>query len=336
MTDFTILIQDWYRLNKRDLPWRTTKSPYFIWLSEIIMQQTQVIQGLAYYNKFVSTYPTVNELANAKEDDVLNLWQGLGYYSRARNLHFTAKHIVEQNDSIFPTDYNGLLKLKGVGEYTAAAIASFAYNQVHAVVDGNVFRVLSRVFNIHTAINSTQGKKEFYKLANNLIDENNPGTHNQSIMELGALVCKPKNPKCDLCPVAEICISREKSTMLDLPVKLKKIKVRQRYLNYLIETDDKHVEIIKRTENDIWKGLYNFKLLETNTTLNELDSFKLDTKIIHVLTHQKLEISFWVKKVKSIKNTSAGEIIEIQGINDYPFPQAIIKYFKKSSYLNIK
>jgi A/G-specific adenine glycosylase len=336
MTDFTILIQDWYRLNKRDLPWRTTKSPYFIWLSEIIMQQTQVIQGLAYYNKFVSTYPTINELANAKEDEVLNLWQGLGYYSRARNLHFTAKQIVEQNNSKFPANYNDLLKLKGVGEYTAAAIASFAYNQCHAVVDGNVFRVLSRVFNIDTPINSTQGKKEFYTLANSLIDETSPGIHNQAIMELGALVCKPKNPKCDICPVAEICISREKSTMLDLPVKLKKVKVKQRYLNYLIETDGVYVEIIKRNENDIWKGLYNFKLLESNDSLDSLDTYNLDLKMFHILTHQKLEISFWVKKVKSIKNFTQGEVVEIQRINDYPFPQAIIKYFKKSSYLNIK
>ena len=225
MTDFNLLITNWYRQNKRDLPWRLTTDPYKIWLSEIILQQTRVDQGLSYYLKFVKEFPTIQALANASEQQVLALWQGLGYYSRARNLHFTAKTISNELNGKFPNSFTSLKKLKGIGDYTAAAIASFSYNEITPVVDGNVYRVLSRVFNIATPIDSSQGKKLFYELAGELISKENPGEFNQSIMEFGALWCKPQNPKCEDCPLQENCLAFENDTVKLLPVKDKKIKI---------------------------------------------------------------------------------------------------------------
>ena len=217
---FSSQIISWYLEFKRDLPWRNTTNPYNIWLSEIILQQTQVKQGLPYYEKFITHFPTVESLANADEEQVLKLWQGLGYYSRARNLHFAAKQIAESGS--FPTNYKAILELKGVGEYTAAAIASFAYKLPHAVVDGNVFRLLSRVYGVDIAINSTEGKKYFSKLANTLLDTKRPDTHNQAIMEFGAMMCKPKNPNCEQCPLSNECIAFNSNSIEAFPVKIKK------------------------------------------------------------------------------------------------------------------
>jgi len=205
MADFHLLITDWYRQNNRALPWRSTKDPYSIWLSEIILQQTRVEQGTAYYLKFVTKYPTVRDLAAAEEQEVLNLWQGLGYYSRARNLHATAKFITNELNGEFPPNFNGLKQLKGVGDYTAAAIASFAYKEPVAVVDGNVYRVLSRVFDLETPIDSTLGKRQFSELAQALISKTDPDTHNQAVMEFGALQCTPSNPSCEACPLIGMC-----------------------------------------------------------------------------------------------------------------------------------
>lgn len=234
MTDFHRLIVEWYRLNKRDLPWRETQNAYFIWLSEIILQQTRVLQGMNYYLKFISHYPTVHDLANASEQDVLNDWQGLGYYSRARNLHFTAKLISTEMKGVFPSSFNEIKKLKGIGDYTAAAISSFAYNLPQAVVDGNVYRVLSRVFEVHLPIDSTQGKKFFADLAQELISLKEPAIHNQAIMELGAMQCLPVNPICHSCPLNSICLAFSNRTYKELPIKLKKVKVRNRYFHFLI------------------------------------------------------------------------------------------------------
>ncbi|MBL4723936.1 MAG: A/G-specific adenine glycosylase, partial [Lutibacter sp.] len=261
----------WYLSNKRDLPWRSTRNPYHIWLSEIILQQTRVDQGMAYYLKFIKVFPTVNDLAAASEEQVLKLWQGLGYYSRARNLHFSAKYVVEQLSGVFPSTYDEILKLKGVGDYTASAIASFCFNEVAAVVDGNVYRVLSRYFGISTPINSTKGIKEFKLLAQELIDVKDPGTHNQAIMEFGARMCKPQNPDCISCPLNESCVAVSEKSIKNLPVKVKKIKIKQRFFNYLvIQTKDKKTKIGKR-ENGIWKNLYEFPLIETSKEINEND-----------------------------------------------------------------
>src|SRR5690554_730198 len=220
----------WYLKNKRNLPWRNTTNPYYIWLSEVILQQTRVNQGLEYYLRFIDEYPNVKRLSNAKEDDILKMWQGLGYYSRARNLHAAAKYITNELDGAFPTTYKEILKLKGVGPYTAAAISSFAFKLPHAVVDGNVNRVLSRVFNIDTPINSTQGKKQFQEIADACLSHSQPDIYNQAIMELGATICKPTNPDCENCPLLYKCISRKENTISLRPVKIKATKPVVRYM----------------------------------------------------------------------------------------------------------
>ena len=234
MHPFSQKIIFWYEHNKRDLPWRNTRDPYLIWLSEIILQQTRVDQGMSYYLKFVGEFPTVKQLAKADNEKVMKLWQGLGYYSRARNLHTTAKIILLEHKGVFPKEFETILALKGVGEYTAAAIASFAYNKPYAVVDGNVYRVLSRVFDISTPIDSTQGKKEFNHLAGELLDKNKPAIYNQAIMEFGAMQCKPINPYCAVCPLNTMCLAYSKKLVAELPVKSKKTKVRDRYFNYIV------------------------------------------------------------------------------------------------------
>ena len=262
----------WYLQNKRDLPWRKTKNPYLIWLSEIILQQTHVDQGLNYYLKFSETFPTVSHLANAKESDILKLWQGLGYYSRARSLHFSANYIINELNGEFPKSYKELLKLKGVGDYTASAIASICYDEQTAVVDGNVYRVLSRYFGIHTAINSTKGIKEFKKLAQQLITDEDPGRYNQAIMELGAKQCKPQNPNCDECPLNEGCIALQKKVVRNLPIKEKKIKIKKRYFNYLVLDVNNFTLIKQRSTKGIWQNLYEFPLIvgEDELTFEEL------------------------------------------------------------------
>ena len=224
---FSKRLKQWYLQNKRELPWRSTQDPYKIWLSEIIMQQTRVEQGLPYYLRFTEAYPNVHSLANAPEQEVLKLWQGLGYYSRARNLHTTAIRVSKELDGNFPDHYKELKTLKGVGDYTASAIASFCFNEPVAVVDGNVYRVLSRVFGVETPINSTQGIKEFKALAQELIDHKDPATFNQAIMEFGAIQCKPQNPLCETCPFNDVCLALKNDQIKELPVKIKKTKIRQ-------------------------------------------------------------------------------------------------------------
>ena len=247
MSDFSLSIIGWYRQNKRDLPWRNTKDPYLIWLSEIILQQTRVEQGTSYYLKFKENYPEVADLANATELDVLNNWQGLGYYSRARNLHHSAKHIHEVLNGEFPSEYSEIIKLKGVGKYTAAAISSFAFNEAQAVVDGNVYRLLSRVFDIDLPIDSGKGQKYFQQLADELIDTEDSATHNQAIMEVGSIVCSPKAPSCAVCPLNDICLGLKNNTIEQRPVKTKKIKVTSRFFHYLVFHFDNKTYIEKRS-----------------------------------------------------------------------------------------
>jgi len=270
-TFFAQKIIDWYHQNKRDLPWRDTQNPYKIWLSEIILQQTRVAQGMPYYEKFIENFPTVQELAQADEETVLRLWQGLGYYSRARNLHAAAKYISDDLNGIFPTNYLEIKKLKGVGDYTAAAISSFAFDEVQAVVDGNVYRVLARFFGIEKDITSNEGKKEFRELAQKLIDKKQPAIYNQSIMEFGALQCVPKNPNCKVCPLQDKCTAFEKNTIAKLPLKGKKTVVKDRFMHYFVfvnenkknEMDSEKKGLVKkRQEGDIWQGLYDFFVIE--------------------------------------------------------------------------
>lgn len=289
----------WYTVHKRDLPWRETRDPYAIWLSEIILQQTRIDQGLSYYLKFMERYPAVTDLARADEDDILKLWQGLGYYSRARNLHATARTIAEIFHGHFPDSYAGLRSLKGVGDYTAAAIASISFNLPHAVVDGNVFRFLSRLYGISTPVNTQTGKKEFIKLANTILDKESPGEYNQAVMEFGALHCTPKNPGCNSCIFSNRCIAFQNGSVNKLPVKAGKQKIRSRYFNYLLIRDHEHTYISKRTGNDIWKNLYEFPLIETDEKTGMADLHK---HLSRILGNEKIKISSitpWKKQVLS-------------------------------------
>lgn len=303
---------EWYKNHHRKLPWRETREPYKIWLSEIILQQTRVNQGLPYYQNFVTAFPTVQDLAQAPQEKVLKLWQGLGYYSRARNLHKAAQQVAH-NAGVFPGTYNELLKLKGVGAYTAAAIASFCYDEVVPVVDGNVYRVLSRLMGINTPINATQGQKEFKELASKLISSKDPATYNQAIMEFGAIHCTPKNPLCDTCPFQKQCVAFNTGKVAELPVKLKKTKVKSLFHHYLvIITPQKKTVLRPRPQSGIWAGLYEFPYVEStgNLLFHELredDSFQEllggvrfresvynQEPIVHKLSHRKVHAYFWV------------------------------------------
>lgn len=305
MNDISVKIGRWYEKNKRDLPWRHTSDPYRIWLSEIILQQTRVVQGLEYYQRFVNRFPTVSDLADASQDEVLKLWQGLGYYSRARNLHLAAQQVCSEYKegkaiAKFPTSYNELIKLKGVGPYTAAAIASFSSDERVAVVDGNVYRVLSRLFDIDTPIDSTQGQKEFLSLATELLPEKGVGQHNQAMMELGALCCTPTSPQCLQCPVADHCLSLTNNTIVQRPVKAGKVKIRERHLTYIIYIYNNYLWVHQRGEGDIWQGLWEFVIREGQRPLPNA-SFRIK----HQLTHQTLFAEFHIIPIKDEKEAAA-------------------------------
>ncbi|GAA4273503.1 A/G-specific adenine glycosylase [Aquimarina gracilis] len=321
------------------MPWRETTDPYRIWLSEIMLQQTRVAQGLPYYLSFTKTFPTVFDLANAKEDEVLKLWQGLGYYSRARNLHATAKYVAHELGGVFPDNYKDLLKLKGVGDYTASAIASICYNEVVPVVDGNVYRVLSRYFGVKTPINSTAGIKEFKELAVTLIDHKDPANYNQAIMEFGALQCKPKKPYCIVCPINEGCEALKTGKVDELPVKLKKQKIKKRYFNYLVFSINNNKTIIQqRTGNGIWKGLYEFPLIEdeklsietikTNSIFKNLlvnKDFEIvpyyEEPLVHKLSHQHLYTRFYIIKLPEVSEINGVQkTVDFQEVHKYPVP----------------
>ncbi len=332
----------WYLQNSRDLPWRKTNNPYFIWLSEIMLQQTRVAQGLSYYLKFTEAFPTVFDLAKADESTVLKMWQGLGYYSRARNLHFTAKQIANEFNGEFPSTYKDIIKLKGIGDYTASAIASFAFDEPKAVVDGNVYRVLSRYFGIETPINSSVGIKEFKTLAEALIDKKQPANYNQAIMEFGAIQCKPKKPLCLFCPLSESCVALQKNLIEKLPVKEKKIKVRNRYFNFLVVKTNKNTTILsERKGRGIWQGLYQFPLIESDKIINQkeliaseefISFFPEETTIslfnqkviVHKLSHQHLYTQFWIVETSnsSIAKTKWNDIYT------YPVPVLIANFLE--------
>ncbi|MBP8782435.1 MAG: A/G-specific adenine glycosylase [Paludibacteraceae bacterium] len=312
--EFARLLIEWYHEHKRDLPWRNTNDPYLIWISEIILQQTRVAQGYAYYQRFIERFPNLESLAAAEENEVLKYWQGLGYYSRARNLHQAAISV----NGVFPVKYEDILKLKGVGTYTAAAICSFAYNQPHAVVDGNVYRVLSRFFGINEPIDSGKGKKIFASLAHDLLDKVQPALYNQAIMDFGALQCTPLSPDCTVCPFKNRCFAFNHNMVSSLPIKQNKTKTSERFFYYLLIRDNGNIYLNKRTENDIWKNLYELPLIESNTALavddfirkqefasifkeNSVVNVRLLNKTKHVLSHRIIYADFYELEAQDIK-----------------------------------
>ena len=329
----------WYQENQRVLPWRGTKDPYKIWLSEVIMQQTRVAQGTPYYLKFVEKYPTVLSLAAADEHEVLILWQGLGYYSRGRNLLKAARQVMTDFNGVFPQDYKDVIKLKGVGPYTAAAIVSIAFDKPHAVLDGNVFRVLSRIYGIETPINAPGAREIFQDYADKLLDKKNPGTFNEAMMEFGATLCLPNNPLCESCPVAKNCFAKKNNLQNVLPVKLALKKVKTRYLHYLFVNKDGQFVIRHRKPGDIWQGLYELPLVETrqeeilnlkkaaDETGLKFSFLKPLKKMTHKLTHQRLEIMFYeADLISAINNETI--LTDAIGYKHYPLPKPLELFLK--------
>ena len=351
-TFFSKKIISWYEENKRDLPWRHTRDPYKIWLSEIILQQTRVAQGMPYYERFVQNFPNVISLANAKEDRILRLWQGLGYYSRARNLHACAKKVRDEQGGLFPQTFEELKKLPGIGAYTAAAIASMAFREPVAVVDGNVYRVLARVFGIDLDIMSHEGKAYFFEKANELIDKQQPDLFNQAMMEFGALHCTPKNPKCDSCIFMKTCIAYQQDQQSLLPVKAKKQAARKRYFTYIIIECRGRLLMRKRHHGDIWNGLYDFfliekprlfnpeKLLLEHKELKDVEPAEVSEVYKHVLSHQHLMTRFvWIEfsddqLLKRFMKENELSFYSKKQIDKLPKPILVTRFLHESNYLD--
>lgn len=336
----------WYNQHKRDLPWRHTTDPYVIWLSEIILQQTRVEQGLPYFDRFLAHYPDVVSFASASEGEILLHWQGLGYYSRARNMHRAAKAVVAEHGGVFPRSYDDLIKLKGIGEYTASAIASFSANEARAVVDGNVFRVLARYFGVDEPINSTRGQKTFKRLAKELLDDTRPGLYNQAIMEFGALQCKPKTPDCANCVLRLDCQALKEDRIGQLPVKLKGKASRNRYFNYFVVQDGDRILMNKRHPGDIWESLYELPLIETARHM-ELHELTVEESVVahfgpqaslrllggpvkHVLSHQNLFAQFVAvyQHADTINKKMGWDYVLIKDLGTLAKPQLIYSFLK--------
>ncbi len=344
---FSELLLEWHAGNDRDLPWKASGDPYKIWISEIILQQTRVAQGIPYYNKFVTMFPTVDHLASASEDAVLKAWEGLGYYTRARNMHAAAQKIVAGNNGLFPDSYKTILELPGVGAYTAAAIASFAFNLPNAVVDGNVYRVLSRLFGVGAAIDSTEGRRVFSDLAHDLLDKKNPAAYNQALMNFGSLVCTPAIPCCAECIFKNSCFAYNHDLISAFPRKLKRIAVSERWFNFLvIETEEKFI-IEKRNGKDIWKGLFQFPLIETTRNISsgkvlkmpvtrqffgddEIEINEITSSVKHRLTHQQITARFIriTHSLKDLRLAPGHLIVKKNELKKFPFPKLITNYLK--------
>lgn len=341
------ILREWYFENRRDLPWRKTNDAYTIWLSEIILQQTQVEQGRPYFERFIKRFPKLIDLAQAPQDEVLRLWEGLGYYSRARNLHEAAKMVVSEFEGDFPEHYEDIKSLKGVGDYTAAAIASFAYKLPYAVVDGNVYRFLSRLRAESTPINSSEGKKVFQALADDFLDPKNPDTHNQAIMEFGALQCVPRKPNCEICPFKEHCLGYIRNIHIELPLKIKKKYDQKRYLNYWFFQSEQETWLEKRSAG-IWKGLYQFPMYESQSELKADDlatvlpvniSIEHGKRVLvhrlpkHKLSHQTLFISLWELPLKASGPRPLGEALKkvaIKDLKDFALPRPLRKFLDEN------
>lgn len=342
------LLLNWYKTEKRALPWRESSDPYIIWISEIILQQTRVAQGMDYFYRFTRRFPDVASLAEAEEDEVLKYWQGLGYYSRARNLHAAAKTIMDKFGGVFPKDYKDILSLKGIGEYTAAAIVSFVWNRPYPVVDGNVFRVLSRLYAIDTPIDTTGGKKAFTQLAGIIMNPDKAGMHNQAIMEFGALQCVPQNPDCEACPLKERCAAYASGSVQCYPVKQNKTKTRPRYFHYLYIIYNGKTWLSRRGKKDIWEGLYEFPLIETAQPadfagLQQTEDFRrlfdgagrlnvsVDIpEIKHVLSHQILHAAFYRVEIENVNEALRSYLaVPLEDIERYAVPRLIHIYLEK-------
>ena len=339
--EFSHIILKWYSQNKRDLPWRNTRDPFKIWLSEIILQQTRVAQGLNYYLNFVDEFETVHDLAKSKEETILKLWQGLGYYSRARNLHFTANYISNELNGEFPKNFKGLLQLKGVGLYTAAAVASFCYDEKVAVLDGNVFRVLSRVFGIDEPINTSLGEKIFRELSAELLPSSEVSNYNQGIMEFGALQCTPKNPNCISCPLNGKCDALRTKRVKDLPVKLKKTKVLELHMSFLVLITCRETVLRKREGKGVWQNLYEFPSFVASSaenSKNDLDLFVnevgldvnrlefVSARYRHLLSHRKINAQFFVYRVEEIPDLLKTDSVVFEDLLGLPIHRLIEKF----------
>lgn len=342
LMDFKSILSNWYRKNKRELPWRETSDPYCIWVSEIILQQTRVIQGIGYYNRFINIFPTIFDLANAHEDQVLKVWQGLGYYSRARNMHSAAQRIVKEAGGVLPTTYEELIKIRGIGPYSAGAIASFAYKQSVPAIDGNVYRIIARIFGVFTLPNSASGKREFFQLVMELMDQNAPDIFNQALLDFGALQCIPRGPKCDTCPFDQYCYAYRNNMMDSLPSKDKKIIPRDRFFIYLLVRFKGMTFLSKRKANDIWHSLYEFPLIETKERLDPeaLPDSKaweelvgqgqstikfVSPEVKHLLSHQTIFSRFVVVEVEAVSQILEKEykMIPTHEVEDYSTPKLI-------------
>ncbi len=344
--DFSAAIIDWYLINKRDLPWRMTSDPYRIWVSEIILQQTRVNQGLDYYLRFISLFPDIGTLATASEDKVMKAWQGLGYYSRARNLHNAAKMILNNYQGKFPENYQEISALKGIGEYSAAAIASNAFNLPYPVVDGNVMRLMARLKGIEEPVNATKGNKLIRELMEKLIDRQQPGIFNQAVMEFGALICTPKQPACEKCLFREKCVAFQSGKVRDLPLKKPKSNSKKRYFNYLVilgrEKNGMKTWLHKRTAEDIWKNLYEFPMIETDSSLtlkqlkrsvsfknimqnNNYQLLSESVTIRHILTHRELLAKFYILRCDEF-STDKYLKISFDRIHEYPVPRLLDRF----------
>ena len=333
---FSNKLINWYNHNKRDLPWRKTKDPYKIWVSEIILQQTRIEFGIKYYNKFLKRYPNVKKLANSEEIDLMKIWEGLGYYSRAINMLKTAKIVLNSFNGVFPLEYEQLIQLPGVGDYTASAISSICNDELQVVVDGNVLRFLSRMHKIDLPIESIKTKKYFKKLGFKLIQDVKPGDFNQALMDYGSTICKPKKFDCNSCLFSIDCKAYNSNSVENYPVKKKKIKLKDRFLNYVVVvTNDNKTQIKKRDSSGIWKNLYEFPLIETKIETSakqiskELDLNLKDLlsvkKINHRLSHQLLHITFFVYKV----DYKLDDLVDINALASYPFPKPINKFISE-------
>lgn len=354
---FSQVLIEWYASNKRILPWRETSNPYFIWVSEVILQQTRVSQGLNYYLNFIKTFPTVFDLANADIDVVLKVWQGLGYYTRARNMHATAKEIVENHDGVFPCSYSGLIKLKGVGDYTASAIAAFAFDEPVAAVDGNVYRIFARLFAVDTPIDTLKGKRELRSIADAMLDKDRPNVYNQAIMDFGGTLCTPRKPNCAICPIVDLCSAFRNRTVDVYPVKSKKTKQTERFFTYIIPQKGFRTYISKRMKDDIWKSLYEFPLIESERQLeldeivetegwkrlfegNRVDVVFCSIPKKYVLSHQRIFTRFLVVQIEAVSKQLNEQYSEIEMtdihnystsrlIENFLAAEPVEKYFKK-------
>lgn len=344
MSNFSESLIKWYQENKRELPWRDSTDPYLIWISEIILQQTRVAQGYDYFLRFIGRFPDVESLADAQEDEVMKYWQGLGYYSRARNLHAAAQSM----DGVFPKSYSEVLALKGVGEYTAAAICSFAYGMPYAVVDGNVYRVLSRYLDVDVPIDTTGGKKLFAALADEMLDRSQPATYNQAIMDFGAMQCTPASPNCLFCPLADTCLALSRGRVSQLPVKQHKTKTTNRYFNYLYVRTGEYTYIGKRTGNDIWRNLFEFPLIETAESVSEELFLQLPElnhlfalgevpvirsvcrEVKHVLSHRVIYANFYeVILPEQSSSFSAYQRVKTEELEQYAVSRLVHAFIEK-------